>query len=109
MYTYFKDLQNTKNNVPAAAIRKENLYSMASAAAHQLSAELKMPKNLKKANDFLTKVATSERNKEIMVIKSFCQQTGQKFPALQKYLDSPQNIENNPDDFYTELTHFYIV
>lgn len=104
MYTYFKDLQNTEDNVPLARIRKENLYALAVDTAKNVAHNLTMPKNLKQANDFLAQVATSERNKELMVIKSFCKQTGQQFQALQPFLQSPDLIQKNPDEFYIQLT-----
>lgn len=59
---------------------------------------------IQKANSFLEKVATSERNKEIAVIKSYCQQTGKQFPILQPYLNNPDMIYQNPEEFYAALT-----
>lgn len=109
MYTYYKSLASGVNsagqpNVPRAAIRKKNAYAMASGAAHNLSGALEAPDNLHAANKFLTAVAASERNKEIEAIKSFCEQTGNQFPSLQKYLNNPQSIEKDLTGFYTELT-----
>jgi len=49
-------------------------------------------------------VAESERAKEINMITTFCKQTGKKFPLLAPYLENPNLIDTNLDDFYTSLT-----
>lgn len=104
MYTYFKDLQLTGYNIPPAAARKETLFGMATSAVHNFSSALVMPHNIITANQFLEKVATNERNKELNVISTFCKQTGKQFPALQQILNDPNYITKNPDGFYAALT-----
>lgn len=104
MYTYFTSLSDTSHNIPSAAKRKNYLFNLATGAAADAAGALQMPQNLEIASNFLAAVATSERQKEMAAISSFCNSTGQQFPALQPYLDNPASIYNKPDEFYTQLT-----
>ena len=103
-YTYFRDLGNTDQNVPAAAARKQALLGMAMGAVSDATASITDIQNINAANAFIESVAKSERNKEIAAIRSFCKETGKTFPSLQPYLDNPESIYEEPDIFYANLT-----
>lgn len=101
LYTYFEELQESGGMLEK---RKHALWARASAEAAKIVDRLEMPKNIEKANQFLSLVAESERAKEMNMIRTFCKQTGQKFPILEKYLDNPSLVTNNMDEFYAALT-----
>ena len=79
LYTYFSQLQ--ENGGPAEK-RKHFLWARASAEVKKDMEALQSPKNLDRANQFLSLVAESERAKEINMIRTCCKQTGQQFPIL---------------------------
>ena len=101
MYTYFEDLQ--ENGGPMER-RKHALWTRASAEVAKDIGKLEVPENIENANQFLSLIAESERAKEIKMIRTFCKQTGQSFPILESYLQSPSTIADNLDEFYSVLT-----
>lgn len=104
LFTYYQDLQDTSHNTEKGKEKKQALYKLASGAINSISGQLSLPKNITAANMFLAQVAESERKKEMMMIRTFCQQTGETFPSLQKFLDNEDLIMKDPEGFYTELT-----
>lgn len=101
-FTYFNDLTNTSHNVEKARIKKESLWNSATSAAKGGIEALSNVESLKQAKDFLYNIAVSEREKEIMVVKAYSKKINKDFPFLDKF--GPEEILNNPDEFYAQLT-----
>ena len=102
-YTYFNSLNvSGTDNVSMA---KKRLYEQ---AVHEMNAGLNQLNDIEKiksATDFICKVASSERDKEIAAVKQYCQNIGKDIPGLQSLLNiTPDEIYKNPLDFYTRLT-----
>ena len=101
-YTYFKSLEISEPGLIGDA--KRNLYRQATGKLHEGLAELNNEQKLLAADTFLATVAISEREKEIEAIKTYCKQTGDNFPILNKFLENPNAIYNDPEQFYLQLT-----
>lgn len=98
LYTYFRSLQTSENPV------SRKLYSKASSSVGKISSQLSNNDNIQLANEFMQKIAISERGKELAAIQAYCKQLNTSFPQLQSFIDDPETIYNDPQKFYTELT-----
>lgn len=103
LYTYYDDLLEPTYS-PGLAGLKKSLWAKATAKAQSNADIISSPTNLKKANTFLNLVAQNERQKEIQVIRAFCEKTKNTFPALEEYLNDTDKITKDPSGFYAELT-----
>lgn len=103
LYTYFKELQTADDDLPSAR-RQHGLWAHASNQTDIALDSFQMPENIEKANQFLALVAENERAKELNMIKTFCKQTGENFPLLLPYLNTPSLIDGDLDNFYVALT-----
>ena len=101
-YTYFQALNSTEPDLVGQA--KRALYKQAMGVMNQGLAELNSEQKLQAADTFMASIAISERGKELAAIQSYCKETSAQFPALEKFLNNPQSIYNNPDQFYLQLT-----
>lgn len=101
-YTYFNSLNTTLTD--DASIAKKSLYDKAVAEMERGLSQLNDIEKIQAATDFIKQVADSERGKELAAIQAYCKETSEDFPALKPYLENPQSIYENPDQFYAQLT-----
>lgn len=103
-FTYFNDLQDTTFNSEIGAIRKIALWNQAVNNGKMAINFLNDVRNIKLAQEFLLKIADSEREKELNVVRAYYKKIGETLPQILQEYKNPEDILNSPEEFYAQLT-----
>ena len=104
-YVYFKDLMNTENNSSFVGLQKRALFHKVQDQINHITEQLTDVEKINNATKFIQQIAANERNKELLAVKNYFRKQHKKYPEFIKN-KTEQDILNNPDEFYLELTKY---